>query len=107
MRKLKPDRCHGQFSSLERAFSESLPRQASLSSFAFLEGLLVHWPTASVVDPFDHDVMPDPAADYSLLIEEARQYRRRLESIRPGKTPQQRQEIRACAIIQNLFSTVQ
>lgn len=89
----------------EREFSlfESFQTQAELSNYAFVEGELIHWPSAVIVDLRQDLIVVDDSHDYSEILNEVRRYRRRLERIRPGKNDAQRKAIISCAAIQRAF----
>lgn len=82
---------------------ESFLAQAELSNYAFVQGALIHWPSAVVLDLRQDFIVVDESHDYSELLNEVRRYRRRLERIRPGKTDAERKAIISCAAIQRTF----
>ncbi len=103
MKNSKQDRTHGQISHEEFARFESLQTQANLSDYVFIDGELIHWPSSTVMDLYFDPVVLNLEHDYSELLKAVKRYRRTLERIRPGKTPDQRRQIVACAAIQRSF----
>ena len=103
MKNLKPDGLGRQISQEDFRLFESFQTQAQLSDYAFIDGSLIHWPSATIVDLHIDPIVLNLAHDYSELLKEVRRFRRRLERIRPGKTPVQRAQIVACAAIQRSF----
>lgn len=82
---------------------ESFQTQANLSDYAFVDGSLIHWPSTTIVDLHHDPIVINLFHDYSELLKAVKNYRRRLEQIRPGKTQRQRDQIVACAAVQRTF----
>lgn len=104
MQNLNRDRNAGQIPAAHIELYESFQRQAESSDYVFLDGALMHWPTAHILDLRSDPIAIDADHDYSDLLKEVRLYRRRLERVRPGKTNEQRLAINACAALQKAFS---